>query len=107
MDPTVKIGDVVLIDTYAYGFGRAPETGDVVLFRWHTDGQTFDLPPLDRDIPRVIAWRLFLLVGVLMFFINDNEAERLNRSEYRRTSSNHDSSSTLAYFVPFVVALTG
>ncbi|TMK20657.1 MAG: signal peptidase I [Actinobacteria bacterium] len=43
MDPTVKIGDVVLIDTYAFAFGRAPETGDVVLFRWRTDGQTFDL----------------------------------------------------------------
>jgi signal peptidase I len=43
MLPTIKIGDVVLIDTNAYRFGKAPATGDIVLFRWHTEGQTFEL----------------------------------------------------------------
>jgi signal peptidase I len=43
MEPTVKIGGVVLVDTNAYRFGGAPQLGDIVLFEWHTDGQTFKL----------------------------------------------------------------
>ena len=43
MSPTIEVGDVVLIDMNAYRFGVAPETGDIVLFKWRTDGQTFEL----------------------------------------------------------------
>jgi signal peptidase I len=32
MDPTIKVGETVLVDTNAYRFGRLPHTGDMVLF---------------------------------------------------------------------------
>jgi signal peptidase I len=32
MDPTIKVGKSVLVDTNAYRFGRLPQTGDLVLF---------------------------------------------------------------------------
>lgn len=32
MDPTIREGDTVLVDTNAYRFGRLPQTGDMVLF---------------------------------------------------------------------------
>jgi signal peptidase I len=32
MDPTIKVGQSVLVDTNAYRFGRLPQTGDLVLF---------------------------------------------------------------------------
>src|SRR5947199_10604609 len=38
------------------------------------------------DIPRLIPRRLFLLVSVLMFFIDDNEPEFFNLRENRATA---------------------
>jgi signal peptidase I len=32
MDPTIKVGETVMVDTNAYRFGRLPQTGDLVLF---------------------------------------------------------------------------
>ena len=32
MDPTIKVGETVLVDTNGYRFGRLPRTGDLVLF---------------------------------------------------------------------------
>ena len=43
MEPTFRVGDVLLVDTNAYRFGRAPQLGDVVLFRWDHLGQHFQL----------------------------------------------------------------
>jgi signal peptidase I len=43
MDPTIRVGDVVQVDTNAYLFGRTPELGDIVLFRHRSQGQTFQL----------------------------------------------------------------
>ena len=43
MDPTVRVGQTVLVDTNAYLGGRFPRTGDLIVFRWRTQGQTFEL----------------------------------------------------------------
>jgi signal peptidase I len=43
MAPTVRVGDVVQVDTNAYLFGQTPELGDIVLFRYRSQGQTFQL----------------------------------------------------------------
>jgi signal peptidase I len=43
MEPTVRVGETVLVDANAYRFGRAPALADIVLFRLHTQGQTYEL----------------------------------------------------------------
>jgi signal peptidase I len=48
MSPTVRVGQTVLVDTAAYEGGRVPETGDVILLTWHSQGHTF--PMLKRVI---------------------------------------------------------
>lgn len=42
MDPTIKVGETVLVDTNAYADGRLPRTGDLVLFRFTDAGQRFE-----------------------------------------------------------------
>jgi signal peptidase I len=39
MDPSIKVGETVLVDTNAYKFGRLPQTGDMVLFTFTAEGQ--------------------------------------------------------------------
>jgi len=43
MEPTVKIGQTVLVDTNAYLDGRFPQTGDLVVFRWQSQGHIFQI----------------------------------------------------------------
>ena len=44
---------------------------------------------------------------MLVFLIHDNEAERLNRRENRRTRADDDAGAALPDFVPFIMAFAG
>jgi signal peptidase I len=43
MSPTVRVGQTVLVDTAAYEGGRVPETGDVILLTWRSQGHAFQM----------------------------------------------------------------
>ena len=59
----------------------------------------------DGHVARVVARRLLLLVGVLVFLIHDDQPERFDRREDRRARADHDARAALADPVPLVVAL--
>ena len=57
------------------------------------------------DVPRMITGRFLLLVGILVFLINDDQPEWVHRRKNSRTRADDDAGAALADFVPFVVAL--
>ena len=59
----------------------------------------------DGDIPRIIARGLFLLVSVLVFFIDNNQPEFFERRENRAAWADHNSGTTGMNLVPFIMAL--
>ena len=54
----------------------------------------------------MVARRLLLLVGVFMLLIDNDQPERMNRSEHRRSGSDHDARPALPDFVPLIMSLT-
>src|ERR1041385_5172785 len=56
-------------------------------------------------VPSVISRGFLLLVGVLVFFVDDDQTQRLDRSEDRRARADSDTGASLANFVPFIMAL--
>jgi hypothetical protein len=75
--------------------------------RTEHDGRSFHLPANDCNIARVVTRRFFLFVRVLVFLIDDDQAERLDRRKNRRTRADHNAGATLADFVPFIMAFAG
>src|SRR5678815_3438218 len=61
--------------------------------------------PQHGQIPSVIARRFLLLVGVLVFFIDDNETEIRAWSEDGGPRSDDDARAALANLVPFIMTL--
>ena len=59
----------------------------------------------DRDLSRVIARRLTLLVARLVLLVHDDRAEVLERREDRRARANGDPLATLLEREPFVIPL--
>ena len=66
-----------------------------------------DLAAHNGHVPRVIARRLFLLVGVLVLFVHDDQPQRIDRRENGRAGADDDAGASLADFMPFIVALAG
>ena len=71
----------------------------------HHDG-AFALRAHDRNIAGMIARGLFLLVGMLVFLVHDDQSERVDGCEDGRSRTDHDTRPSLANLVPFVVALS-
>ena len=69
------------------------------------DDAFFHLRAHDGDIARVIARRFLLLVGSLVFLIDDDEPEVRQRREDRAARADHDARAAVMNLVPFVVAL--
>ena len=70
------------------------------------EGRAFlELCPDDRDVARMIARRFLLFVGVLVFFIDDDEAEILERREDCAARADDDAGAAGVELVPFVVPL--
>ena len=57
----------------------------------------------DRDIARVIARRFFLFVGSFVFFIDDDQAEILQRRENGAARADDDPRAAGMNLVPFIV----
>ena len=55
----------------------------------------------------MIARGFFLFVGVIVFFIHNDQAERVNRSKHRRARADDNFSAALPDLVPFIVAFPG
>ena len=72
----------------------------------HDDG-IFHPAAHNGHVAGMVARRFLLLVGVLVFLVHDDEAERLDRRKNRRTGANDDAGTALADFVPFVMAFAG
>src|SRR5713226_8687535 len=49
-----------------------------------------ELPERNRQVARVVANSLLLLVGGVMFLVDDDQTEAVNRSEDDRARANHD-----------------
>ena len=64
-----------------------------------------DLRAHDRDVACVIAWCFLLFVSRLMFFVDNDEAEILERREDRAASTDYNARPTRVDLVPFIVAL--
>ena len=58
-----------------------------------------------RDVARVVARRAFLLVGVLVLFVDDDQAQPLHRAEQRAARAHHDALFALADRLPLIEAL--
>ena len=71
------------------------------------DYRAFHLTADDGEVARVIARRFLLLVGVLMFFVHNDEAEGIDRGKNCGARTDDNASAALANLVPFVVALAG
>ena len=71
------------------------------------DHRAFHLAAHHGDVARVIARRFLLLVGMLVLFIHDDEAERIDGREDGRARADDDARAALADLVPFVVAFAG
>ena len=61
--------------------------------------------PDDGDVAGVVAGRFFLLVGGLVFFVDDDEADVLERGEDGAAGADHDPGAAGVELVPFVVPL--
>ncbi len=70
------------------------------------DGALVDLRAHDGDIARVITRRLFLFVGVFVFFIDNDQAEILERRENGAARPNHDPRAARIYLLPFIMTFT-
>src|ERR1700720_3311072 len=66
------------------------------------NGASIDLRPHDSQVPRVIPRRFLLLVGGLMFFIDHDQPETLNRRKDRASGADRDPRSAAVKFVPFI-----
>ena len=55
----------------------------------------------------MVARRFLLLVGMLVFLIDNNEAERVHRRKNRRARPNDDARAALTDFMPLIVPLAG
>ena len=67
----------------------------------------FHLAAHNGHVARVVARRFLLLVGVLVFLVHDDQAERLHRREDGRARADDDPRAALANLVPLVVPLAG
>jgi len=67
----------------------------------------FALGADDGDVAGVVAGCFFLLIGVFVFLVDDDEAERFDRGEDGGAGADDDSGAALADLVPFVVAFAG
>ncbi len=68
------------------------------------DGAFFEPSADSGDVAGVIAGRVFLFVGVFVFFINDDEVEAFERGEDSAAGSDDDACLFAVDLVPFVVA---
>jgi hypothetical protein len=57
----------------------------------------------DSQVARVIPRSFFLLVGGLVFLVNDDQPEPLNRGEDGASRSDRDAGSAAVEFVPLIV----
>jgi len=55
----------------------------------------------------VVARGFLLFVGMFVFFVDDDEAERVDGGEDGGASADDDTGPALSDFVPFVVAFSG
>ena len=69
------------------------------------DGAALQVRAVHRDVPRMVARRILLLVGVLVLFIHDDEPEPLQRGEDGAARADDDAGRAVVDLVPFVVAL--
>ena len=81
----------------------------ITLERWRGAAEHnrafLDFCPHDRDVASVIAGRFFLLVGRLVFFIDNDESKLLEWREHRAAGTDHDPRPPGMDLVPFIVAL--
>jgi hypothetical protein len=61
----------------------------------------------DGHVAGVVAGGFLLLVGVLVFLVDDDEAERFDRGEDGGAGADDDAGAALADLVPFVMAFAG
>jgi hypothetical protein len=59
----------------------------------------------DRHVASVVAWDLFLLVGTVVLFVDDDESNPLQGREHRGSRADHDVHVAAADAVPLIVAL--
>ena len=85
-----------VVETFQRGGGRAEQ-----------DHCAFHLTAHDSDIARVVTRRFLLLVGMLVFLIDNNEPERVHRRKNRRARPNDDARAALTDLVPLIVPLAG
>ncbi len=71
------------------------------------DHGAFHLAAHNGDVARVVAGRLLLLVGVLVFLVHNDQAERLDRRKDGGARADGDPRAALANLVPLVVPLAG
>ena len=67
------------------------------------DGAALELGAHDGDIPGVIARRLLLLVGSLVFLIHDDDSRLAHRRKNRAACANDDASLARMNAMPFIV----
>ena len=73
--------------------------------RTEHDGSALDLAARDRHLARVVARRAVLLERRLVLFVEDDEAEVLQRREQRRTRADCDARLALQQALPLAAAL--
>jgi hypothetical protein len=92
-DPFVLAGDRVVVALHRRR--RRPE-----------DDQRAGLASADDgDVAAVVSRTLFLLVGAVVLFVNDNQSHLLERREHRRPGADDDIDVAAADALPLVVAL--
>jgi len=70
-----------------------------------TDERLRALPTDDRDVASVVAGTLLLFVRAVVLFVDDNQADALERGEHRRARADHDVDVGAADALPLIVAL--
>ena len=74
--------------------------------RTSQDNDAFlDLRPYDGNVPRVISWSLFLFIGCLVLFIDDDEPHVFQRRKDSAARADNNPRAARMNLVPFVVAL--
>ncbi len=71
------------------------------------DHGVFHPPAHDGDVARLVARGLLLFVGMLVFLVHDDQAQRVHRRENGGARADDDAGAALANLVPFVVAFAG
>lgn len=70
------------------------------------DGAGFEGGAEDGDVASVVAGRVFLFIGIFVFFVDEDEAEVGEGSEDGGARADHDAGESFADAVPFVEAFS-